>query len=49
VQWWYLHNRRVHNQEVERLLAFARAEDPHHPHLPHPKSGTDHDYPREKP
>jgi MFS family permease len=32
VQWWYLHNRRVHNEEVERLLAFARAEDPHHPH-----------------
>ncbi len=28
VQWWYLHNRRVHHEEVERLLAFARAEDP---------------------
>jgi len=31
VQWWYVHNRRVHREEVERLLAFARAEDPHHP------------------
>jgi LPLT family lysophospholipid transporter-like MFS transporter len=31
VQWWYMHNRRVHREEVERLLAFARAEDPHHP------------------
>jgi hypothetical protein len=29
VQAWYLHNRRVHREEVERLLAFARAEDPH--------------------
>jgi len=29
VQWWYLHNRRLHPEEVERLLAFARAEDPH--------------------
>jgi hypothetical protein len=29
VQGWYLHNRRVHREEVERLLAFARAEDPH--------------------
>ncbi len=29
VQCWYLHNRRVHRDEVERLLAFARAEDPH--------------------
>jgi MFS family permease len=29
VQWWYLHNRRRHPEEVERLLAFARAEDPH--------------------
>jgi MFS transporter, LPLT family, lysophospholipid transporter len=29
VQWWYLRNRRVHRDEVERLLAFARAEDPH--------------------
>ncbi len=34
VQWWYLHNRRVHNEEIERLLEFARAEDPHHPHPP---------------
>jgi MFS family permease len=29
VQWWYWHNRRTHRAEVERLLAFARAEDPH--------------------
>jgi hypothetical protein len=29
VQAWYLRNRRVHREEVERLLAFARAEDPH--------------------
>jgi MFS transporter, LPLT family, lysophospholipid transporter len=29
VQLWYLHNRRRHREEVERLLAFARAEDPH--------------------
>ena len=29
VQWWYLHNRKVHAEEVERLLAFARAEAPH--------------------
>src|SRR5678815_1070063 len=32
VQWWYQHNHRVHREEVDRLLAFARAEDPH----PHP-------------
>jgi hypothetical protein len=31
VQAWYLRNRRVHRDEVERLLAFARAEDPHEP------------------
>jgi MFS family permease len=31
VQWWYLHNRRVHATEMERLLAFARAEVPHPP------------------
>ncbi len=49
VQWWYLHNRRVHNEEVERLLEFARAEDPHHPPHLHPKSGTDHDFPKGKP
>jgi hypothetical protein len=30
VQLWYLYNRRAHRAEVERLLAFARAEDPHH-------------------
>ena len=29
VQLWFSHNRRAHAQEVERLLAFARAEDPH--------------------
>ena len=29
VQLWYLANRRKHPEEVERLLAFARAEDPH--------------------
>jgi hypothetical protein len=29
VQLWYLYNRRAHREEVERLLAFARAEDPH--------------------
>jgi hypothetical protein len=28
VQWWYLRNCRVHREEVERLLAFARAEAP---------------------
>ncbi|MGQ0547231.1 MAG: lysophospholipid transporter LplT [Betaproteobacteria bacterium] len=31
VQLWYWRNARVHGDEVERLLAFARAEDPHHP------------------
>jgi MFS family permease len=34
VQWWYLRNRTAHREEVERLLAFARAEDPHHPSVP---------------
>jgi MFS family permease len=29
VQLWYWTNRRKHREEVERLLAFARAEDPH--------------------
>jgi len=29
VQFWYWRNRRLHGEEVERLLAFARAEDPH--------------------
>ena len=29
VHWWYRHNLRVHRDEVERLLAFARAEDPY--------------------
>jgi len=28
VQWWYRHNHKTHYEEVERLLAFARAEDP---------------------
>ena len=32
VQWWHWRNQRVHREEVDRLLAFARAEDPHsHP------------------
>jgi MFS transporter, LPLT family, lysophospholipid transporter len=31
VQFWYRRNRRVHAEDVERLLAFARAEVPHHP------------------
>ncbi len=29
VQLWYWGNRRRHREEIERLLAFARAEDPH--------------------
>jgi MFS family permease len=29
VQLWFSHNRRVHAEEIDRLLAFARAEDPH--------------------
>ncbi|HUQ74440.1 MAG TPA: lysophospholipid transporter LplT [Burkholderiales bacterium] len=29
VQLWFLRNRRVHGEEIERLLAFARTEDPH--------------------
>ena len=33
VQLWFVYNRRRHREEVERLLAFARAEDPHHPSL----------------
>jgi len=32
VQWWYRHNLRAHSEEMERLLAFARAEVPHPPH-----------------
>jgi MFS transporter, LPLT family, lysophospholipid transporter len=31
VQVWYLQHRRRHREEIERLLAFARAEDPHPP------------------
>jgi MFS family permease len=33
VQLWFVYNRRRHGEEVERLLDFARAEDPHHPSL----------------
>jgi MFS family permease len=29
VMWWHRRNSRVHQAEVERLLAFARAESPH--------------------
>jgi MFS transporter, LPLT family, lysophospholipid transporter len=29
---WYRRNLRVHRDEIERLLAFARAEVPHPPH-----------------
>ena len=29
VQLWFSHNRRAHAGEIDRLLAFARAEDPH--------------------
>ncbi|HVL36131.1 MAG TPA: lysophospholipid transporter LplT [Burkholderiales bacterium] len=32
VQFWYWRNRRLHAEEVERLLAFARAEVPHKVH-----------------
>jgi LPLT family lysophospholipid transporter-like MFS transporter len=28
---WFRRNRRAHHEEVDRLLAFARAEDPHRP------------------
>jgi MFS transporter, LPLT family, lysophospholipid transporter len=31
VQLWYMASRRRHGEEIERLLAFARAEDPHPP------------------
>ena len=31
VQLWHWRNLRLHGDEVERLLAFARAEGPHHP------------------
>jgi len=30
VQRWYRHNRRVHAEQVEKLLAFARSESGHH-------------------
>jgi MFS transporter, LPLT family, lysophospholipid transporter len=29
VQLWFRRNRRLHGEEIDRLLAFARAEDPH--------------------
>ncbi len=32
VQLWHRHNTRVHAEEIDRLLAFARAEVPHHHH-----------------
>jgi hypothetical protein len=32
VHWWHRYNLRAHRDEVERLLAFARAEVPHPPH-----------------
>jgi LPLT family lysophospholipid transporter-like MFS transporter len=32
VQLWYSYNRRTHAAEIESLLAFARAEDPHMKH-----------------
>jgi len=28
VQWWYTHSHRVHREEIDRMLAFARAEAP---------------------
>jgi hypothetical protein len=31
VQLWFWRSRRAHREEVDRLLAFARAEDPHKP------------------
>ncbi len=31
VQFWFWRNRRAHPEEIERLLAFARAEDPRKP------------------
>jgi hypothetical protein len=31
VRFWYWHNTRRYGEEIERLLAFARAEDPHKP------------------
>jgi len=32
VQWWYMYNRSHRREEIDRLLAFARAEDPHPKH-----------------
>jgi len=34
VQLWYWRNYRVHRDEIDRLLAFARAENPHKPREP---------------
>jgi len=31
VQWWYTHSHRVHREEIDQLLAFARAEAPPRP------------------
>jgi len=31
VQVWFWHSRRKHAEEIERLLDFAAAEDPHQP------------------
>jgi hypothetical protein len=44
VQLWFWYNRRARREDVERLLAFARAEDPHHPSFRRehaPQAGTD--------
>jgi len=32
VQWWYMYNRSHRREEIDRLLAFALAEDPHPKH-----------------
>jgi MFS family permease len=37
VQWWFQHNHRRHREEIDRLLAFARAEDPHPHGIPRPR------------
>jgi MFS family permease len=38
VQGWYMHNRKRHADEIERLLAFARAEVPHARRQPYPEA-----------
>jgi LPLT family lysophospholipid transporter-like MFS transporter len=38
VQFWYWRNRRRHGEEIDRLLAFARAEDPHKPRAEDPQT-----------